>query len=1407
MKRNVCVFVLLILILDTFGARAQSRSYWESVPSEIKKSKAYKRFEWFYRQRAFPLDTISVEAFRRTRQQEQARQRMASAQLAWIPIGPEGVDYSAAFPERWGVCAGRVRAIAVHPANANIVYIGAASGGIWKTTDGGSTWASLSDDLACLSFGAIAIDPVDPANVYAGSGEANLSLDNYTYEGAGLFRSTNAGGTWELINSDFGLRTSFAALHVNPHNRAIVFAALVDNRRTPGSDNAGLWRSTDAGTTWTSVLGNRDVFDVTVHPNPDSSSIVYASVGGVFDGGFYISRDGGSSNSWTLSVNGLPPTPQINRMQISFARSTLSTLYAVVYSVPPLDTTRAFKSTNGGESWIHISAGVPLGGYRDFLPVGYWEDQGWYDLCIAVNPANENEVYVGNIELHRTMDGSNFSPVRVFPGISSWHSPAHVDYHTVAFAPSGGNVMYLGCDGGVYRSDQGGGTSWTDINSGISTTQFYRLASHPSNPSFIMGGAQDNGVFRTTDGGSGAWELVNGGDGMECFVDYSYPTIVYASTQNGNLLRSTDGGTWGSFSGITSGLFGRATWVAPFFMHPTQSNTLYTARQRPFMSTDRGNTWIPLRDQDIHWPITAMAQSTANPSNMIFATSMWESPYGPSIYSTSDGGTTWLPQPQLPPRWISRLVFHPTEGNTAFAVVSGFSLSTPNEPGHIFRSTNLGATWADVTSNLPDVPCNDLFVDPQNVNNYYVANDLGVYFSSNSGSSWQREGIGMPFVPAMDFSYFGATRMLRVGTHGRGAYQAPLPLSATITVTSPTGGEAWPVGGTRIVQWTSVNMPGNVNIKLSTNGGTIFPIDLASNTTNDGIETIAVPNNPSTACRVKIESVVQPAIFGTSVGTFSISSLPATNIPVCDTTGDQWLSRMMKDGAGGLYATWVDERQGPIYSQRDIYVQRMNSVGLPVWQRNGVPICAAPSEQGSPAITTDGKGGAIIAWTDDRAGGYTRNIYAQRISPLGLSLWTQNGVPVCMLQGSARGEPEIIDDGVGGAIVAWEDNRNIYWDIYAQRIDSTGVIRWAQNGVPISTAPYDQWRPRMVADGAGGAIIAWKDARTSPSNYRLYAQRVDHSGSIRWTADGVLVSASDIIEGTSTYRHYGIAPDSSGGAFLAWSNGDIFIQRINALGSLLWSPNGIPICVLPSQQWSPAVTCQNGSDVIISWRDEYRTGLYAQRVSGSGVVQWIPNGVRLGGGMTHEEPVIASDDIGGAIVTWSQYTIPGPSNADIFAQRIDQFGNLQWGADGVDISPVAGDQFRPAVVTDATVSAIVSWRDNRDGIDLDIYAHYVSLLTEVSEKVAPPFVSALLQNYPNPFNPTTTIEYSVLHEQHVLLKVYDVLCREVITLVNEQKWPGRYRVEWNATQQASGVYFYRLHSGNFVATKKLLLLR
>ncbi len=404
-------------------------------------------------------------------------------------------------------------------------------------------------------------------------------------------------------------------------------------------------------------------------------------------------------------------------------------------------------------------------------------------------------------------------------------------------------------------------------------------------------------------------------------------------------------------------------------------------------------------------------------------------------------------------------------------------------------------------------------------------------------------------------------------------------------------------------------------------------------------------------------------------------------IPICTEIKIQGSPRIISDGSGGIIIAWEDYRGG-YDTMGDIYAQRIDSSGNIQWIPNGTVVISIYRDEELENICSDGSGGAIIAWTPD-----WHDVHAQRINFNGIKQWGPNGVEICTANGIQRSS-DICSDGSGGAIIAWTDERSGEDDIYAQMVNHNGVTQWTGNGTPICVLGGWQGVPDLCPDGSGGAIISWWDNRGGTPDY-LYAQRVNSVGTTQWTTNGVPIHTT-----SSQMGGYSLYGDNMGNAFFVWGddrNGDIdiYVQCVNSTGARQWTINGEIVCAANNSQYASNIISDGAGGVIISWMD-YRNGthydIYAQRVGPNGNPQWTPNGVSISKANNDQSfSVICSDGFGGAIITWDDFR--SNNNYDIYAQKLNSIGEVQWYL--IDNIPTSN---HPGIITTLTNgSETINW--------------------------------------------------------------------------------------------------------------------
>ena len=419
-------------------------------------------------------------------------------------------------------------------------------------------------------------------------------------------------------------------------------------------------------------------------------------------------------------------------------------------------------------------------------------------------------------------------------------------------------------------------------------------------------------------------------------------------------------------------------------------------------------------------------------------------------------------------------------------------------------------------------------------------------------------------------------------------------------------------------------------------------------------------------------------------------------MPVCTEPLHQSDPLVLADGAGGAFIVWPDLRDSST-SSTDIYAQHLSAEGVPLWSPGGVPVCREPGYQANPQVAPDGQGGVIVAWEDRRD--LFSDVYAQRVTSAGELAWPPEGV---RLRNSSndkyfyglRARTAIATDGVGGAIAVWEERiTGTNTNLYAQRIAANGTLRWSALGRGVCSAPGFQSHSTIVADGRGGAIISWEDWREF-SVAHIYAQRVDSAGLPYWPIDGIIVSAP-----TGNDLDPSITSDGGGGAIIAWMvNGpaDIFVQRVTIDG-VRWSDEGINICPVPGRQQFPTIASNESGGAIVAWLDSRGSlyEIYAQSVDSSGTTLWLQNGVPV---CTQEsirgEGYLVSDGAGGAFVTWADFR---PGAEGVYVQHVDATGAPLLPVDGIVVTGDPIPAASPAIAKDGAGGVIMAWADNRDG--------------------------------------------------------------------------------------------------------------
>ncbi|MEP7164477.1 MAG: T9SS type A sorting domain-containing protein [Ferruginibacter sp.] len=743
----------------------------------------------FLNQNTYNARAIAIEA---KWNQERAQQTNSSLMILapnWTQLGPSPIPNGQTSPSV--AVSGRTTAIAIHPTNPNLVYVGTANGGVYRTTDGGSTWLAIFDAAQSLSIGALALAPSNPSILYVGTGEPNLSADSYV--GVGLYRIDNADASPVLngpINPPISGTTCFfgrsiSKILVDPANAAVVYVStatgVIGNPNgNPGGGTIpplarrGIYRSTNATAAAgsvsftkldiTAVNDNFSIIDMVMNPGNSDMIVCYLYASG---GGIYM-----TNNASAATPVFTHPYTTATAVRGELAITKTGPVITMYCANGENSTGRILKSIDGGLTWP-IAAGT----------TGYCSGQCFYDIAIECDPTNANNVYVGGASgtniFRRSTDGLATVP-------TSSTTNLHADCHVIKCAPSSPLTLYLGCDGGIWRSTDGG-INWTSRNTaGFHATQFQSIALHPIDPKFTIGGTQDNGTNKINpdathtriDAGDGGYALIdqNAVDNTNVTLYHTYYNLT--NSQIGVARQTVLGGAWTFFGcgGTANGIActDGTLFYSPMALGPGSPNTLYFGTDRLYRSVNQGTTMTLVSQGPIiaNAPISSISIARADDNVRLVGLTNGK------VYTTSTGSTTLndvtpAAAGSFP---VGRVMIDPIDKKTAYICYGGYGLLANR---HIWKTTNLNAitpTWVASGVGIPDIPVNAFAIDQGNTNILVAGTDIGVYVSIDAGASWNSYSTGLPVVPVFDMAIHPVTKALRIATHGRGFWETTNPI-------------------------------------------------------------------------------------------------------------------------------------------------------------------------------------------------------------------------------------------------------------------------------------------------------------------------------------------------------------------------------------------------------------------------------------------------------------------------------------------------------------------------------------------------------------------------------------------------------------------------------------------------------
>jgi uncharacterized repeat protein (TIGR01451 family) len=836
---------------------------------------------------------------------------------SWSDIGPHPVRQLGRTTVSRQSVTGRISALAV--STSGMIYAGGAQGGLWRYDPGTGQWTSLTDNLPTLAVGAVALAPHHENIIYLATGEGDLSGDSYT--GDGIWKSTDSGATWVHISGAKFIGATVSRLVVDPSNPNKVYIATIRGRggirrvTPPTNQTWGVYRSVNGGKYWQLLKGTKDpnhgATDVELDPN--HPGVLYATF---WNDGLYKSNSGGTG--W-VSLNSklagaISPAPDFSASRMSITTADLGSATRIYAGFDWYNSTngahrasRLFRSDNGGATWV--STGYAPAGTVDSV-LNYCDIQCTYDNVVEVDPSNPNTVYAAGEYNYAFELGGIYRSTDAGATWKTLGVDLHPDFHALAFQPGAPNHIVIGNDGGVWDSTTRGGRNgagdlssdppqWNNLNNGgLSIAQFDSIDfanAAQGDDTVFWGGTQDNGTQARFFGDS-RWYDMTSGDGGQVVVDHSNDNFVFGTYYNlTGLYRFQNGAAldqvWNN-ANIMNGidLSDRSEFYIPLVQNEGNTQQLFTATQRVYRS-DNAEAPVPA---DVQWrPISddltsGCTGSASNGGRACVISALGVSDGGTGGYAgteegwvwsadnatTSTGNANWVRNDAagnvLPGRPVTSFAVDRSDWRTAFVSFAGYNPATPGHAGHVFKTTDGGQTWTNVTGNLPDNPVNSLELDPSDPNTVFAGTDVGSFVTHDGGTSWNLLGTGMPRVAIWQQSYDPSRGLLVAGTHGRGAWTLDTGIVSPAMV-AQVSDPGTPVGPGSDIDYTITIR--NVGDAAATNVVVTDPVpaNTTADTVGDGgsvdqgvvtwtVPTIAAGDSVQLHLAVKIDPSLDPSV-------------------------------------------------------------------------------------------------------------------------------------------------------------------------------------------------------------------------------------------------------------------------------------------------------------------------------------------------------------------------------------------------------------------------------------------------------------------------------------------------------------------------------------------------------------------
>lgn len=1485
MKNNNITRLISILFL-IFAISGISRLVY-SQEEEEECGSVVKRYEWFYKQRAYPYDTIPANAFKNAIVQRDALisnngYEQQGPNSGWVTLGPQP------YGGIGSIASGRVKQTIYDPRdpNGNTAYVTGSNGGIWKTTDAGTTWLNKSSNLPILSSQAIELDAAHGI-LYYGTGEQVYYLAEYG--GVGLFKSTDDGASWTNIWGD------------DPSQRtSVIFKITIAPNDLTGNtiyiaEGTGLYRTTNGGSTWTKLLpisGNRVCTDVVTSL---SGAIVYA-VGysdqfwpGMCQGiGLYTSHDYGASFQPVDPSSGFPHNSGIPNEEYQYGRSRLSTsassentVYILTYDQGSGGLTYVYKSDNGGVGFYITNGGnaiYQMGGNTDF------------NMMLKCSPYNANICFVGLQDLLRTDNGGQSWNCK--GGYCTWLP--HPDFHALDFCGNSNfpNRIMTGCDGGVYSSENLG-ENWSDLNNNLGFAQLWDVSSNAYDVNSISGGVEDEGFgHKYTGGGPLYWSNDGSCDGgLVLSSPFKSNWFIGNVGCSSTLCYSTDGS---GFPGANNYLSGTTicNWVASAVNHPSVPGKLYTIRYGKqeehggyftpvhiLTSTDYGVNWNGGSDfsfdnnAQLYNTPTSLAISQSNPNMMILVLNgnYWNQSLSYSQLIklvTTDDGQTWSHDlllqagypSDVPLRTFSHVEIDPVNPDEMYLTLSGYNT------GHVFKSTNGGVNWTDISYSLPNSPTNDLIIHytGPSTKELIIAQDIGVWSTDAQNIQWRSFASNLPNCPIIKLDHNRLSGKLNCSAYGRGAWQVDLPgpiyvpdnLYVTDNVTLSkqivicNGGNLF-LGHSSvpIAPTLTFSQPSNVPSIIVGEGGKIYAtssnqVTLTSGSSWGGISFTYGSSGSLNNCAFQNSDIpIQISYANPSdIGGGSMSPTNSISINGCTfqngsidinstSTIGTFIENCTFSGSNSTTKTAIElNNSSSVY----IYNNTINN------SQNGISESAGNSEIHYNTINSGSVAGVWGINVDNSQTPWIRNntitgfscgVHLLNASPKFLfnTINTSTNGDTALFVGYAsnpRLRPSYADDGT----IIWDAGRNTigssttlsansivvdngvpdlnngYNHLNAGNYYITGTL---SSGITKYSITYNCWNGSTGDPTSkinlGSPRIYWSPATCDPPpGAFLYEENksYEEAGGTN-NLNEITNSAAPVLDPFPPYiidkgfGHYDTIKVTSGSLNLPQDE-ILYSQAIKQeyLGNYSNAKNIYQQIV---QDYHDSVTAVKALISMLPCIDNISTDTSRYTSLGNYYQSVIQNYVndtllrKTANELSHKT-LIRRGHFPLAITNYESDIQSTNDSLEILCYQLNIVetymlmqdhgdNSVQFTGRNLDLKP----------------------KNESDGFR-KIYEllHRIKLQNKTG---LIPKVFSLSQNYPNPFNPTTTIKYALPIATKVNIKIYDILGREVKTLVNEFKDAGFYEIKFDGTNIASGVYFYRIEAGKFVQSKKMVIIK